>query len=119
MTRTPFTSVTPMIPTGGSLADALAYYRDQLGFTIDWETAQMAGISRGDVAFNLVVNDDRHWADNQSFSIGVGDLDAFYAEIRAVDGTVKPPTAMPWGRREVHVIVPSGVCFQFYQDGDG
>lgn len=44
-----FPSVCPEIPDE-TLAPALAYYRDRLGFTIDWadETIGLAGLSRGD-----------------------------------------------------------------------
>jgi hypothetical protein len=75
----------------------------------------MAGISRGGVELNLVENDERIWADNASFSIGVDDLDALYAEYRVVAAQVGPLELKGWGRREFHMILPSGVCFQFYQ----
>lgn len=110
-----FQSVTPLIPTGGSLAAALAFYTVQMGFSVVWEGGGMAGIARGGVAFNLVGNDDRAWADNSSFSIGVSDLDALYEEYRRIDARVGAVEVKAWGRREFHLIAPSGVCFQFYQ----
>jgi hypothetical protein len=113
--RAIFSSVTPMIPTGGKLAEALNFYVGQLGFTVVWQTENMAGIRRGDVAFNLVENSNREWADNASFSIGVSDLDALYEEFRNAPAKVGPVEAKSWGRREFHMIVPSGVCFQFFQ----
>jgi hypothetical protein len=67
------------------------------------------------VELNLVENDERTWADNASFSIGVDDLDALYAEYRVVAAQVGPLELKGWGRREFHMILPSGVCFQFYQ----
>ena len=109
-------SVTPMIPTGGSLAEALAFYTAQMGFSIAWQAAGMAGIERDGIAFNLVVNDNRAWADNASFSIGVSDLDALYQEYREITAKVGLLEQRSWGRREFHVIVPSGVCLQFYGD---
>ncbi|MET0659189.1 MAG: VOC family protein [Steroidobacteraceae bacterium] len=44
-----FPSVCPEIPVA-DLKAALAYYRDQLGFNIDWSDEQLglAGLSRGD-----------------------------------------------------------------------
>ena len=44
-----FPSVCPEIPVS-SLTPALAYYRDQLGFNIDWSDEQLglACLSRGD-----------------------------------------------------------------------
>ena len=114
--RSAFLSVTPLIPTGGSLADALKFYKDQLGFSVIWEAGGGAGIARDSVSFVLVQNENREWADNASFSIGVSDLDALYEEFRhAAEARVGPLETKAWGRREFHMVVPSGVCLQFYQ----
>ncbi len=112
-----FTSLTALVPTGGPLAEALGYYCGSLGFAVEWrdDASGMAGIARGDVRLNLVENENRQWIDNASFRISVEDLDAFYAEISGVAGHLKPPFITPWGLREIHLIAPSGVCFQFYQ----
>jgi hypothetical protein len=107
-------SVTPMIPAGGSLVDALRFYREEMGFTVTWQAEGGAGIRRDQIAFNLVVNSNREWADNSSYSIGVSDLDALYEEYRGIDAKVGPLEMKFWGRREFHMIVPSGVCLQFY-----
>jgi hypothetical protein len=110
-----FRTVTPLVPAGPSLADAVEFYTRQLGFGVTWRSGSMAGIRRGGVELNLVENDERIWADNASFSIGVDDLDALYAEYRVVAAQVGPLELKGWGRREFHMILPSGVCFQFYQ----
>ena len=110
-----FRSVTPLIPSGGSLAEAVAFYRDHMGFAVVWQSAGMAGIKRDGVEFNLVQNDNRTWADNASFSIGVSDLDALYQEYHQIPAKVGPLEVKSWGRREFHMIVPSGVCLQFYK----
>jgi hypothetical protein len=108
-------SVTPMIPAGPSLADDLRFYTEQLGFVVTWQAGSMAGVRRGNVEFNLIENTNREWAENASFSIGVDDLDALYQEYRAAAARVGPLEMKSWGRREFHMIVPSGVCYQFYQ----
>ena len=108
-------SVTPMIPAGASLADDVRFYTEQLGFVVTWQAESMAGVRRGSVEFNLIQNTNREWAENASFSIGVDDLDALYQEYRAVAARVGPLEMKSWGRREFHMIVPSGVCYQFYQ----
>jgi glyoxalase/bleomycin resistance protein/dioxygenase superfamily protein len=110
-----FHSVTPLIPAGSSLATALAFYTEQMGFSIVWQTGGMAAVERNDVAFNLVENDNRTWADNASFSIGVSDLEALYREYCHIAAEVGMLETKSWGRREFHLIAPSGVCFQFYQ----
>lgn len=108
-------SITPLIPTGGSLAEALAFYTEHMGFSVLWQGDSMAGIERDGVAFHLVENDNKEWADNASFSIGVSDLDALYQEYRDIPAKVGPLEMKSWGRREFHMIVPSRVCLQFYQ----
>ncbi|HEX9304895.1 MAG TPA: VOC family protein [Thermoanaerobaculia bacterium] len=117
--KSSFRSVTPLIPTGDSLAAALAFYTEHLGFSVVWQGDQMAGIRRDGVSFNLVRNDDRAWADNSSFSIAVSDLEALYEEYHRVPAKVGPLEKKPWGRREFHMIVPSGVCLQFYEEEGG
>lgn len=110
-----FQSVTPMIPTGGSLEQALGFYTEHMGFKVTWKSDSMAGLARGAVSFNLVENSERLWIENSSFSIGVSDLDSLYEEFRDVPARVGPLEVKAWGRREFHMIVPSGVCLQFYE----
>jgi hypothetical protein len=109
-----FLSVTPMIATGGTLAEALKFYTEQMGFSVSWLGDTGAGIVRDNVAFNLVVNNNREWIENSSYSIGVSDLDGLYEEYRKLPARVGPLEVKSWGRREFHMIVPSGVCLQFY-----
>ena len=104
-----------MIPTGGELADALKFYTQQMGFSVLWTGGSGAGIFRDRVSFNLVENSNREWIENSSFSIGVSDLDALYEEYRGIPAHVGPLEVKAWGRREFHMIVPSGVCLQFYK----
>lgn len=108
-------TVTPLVPAGASLADALQFYTEQLGFSITWQAGDMAGVRRGTVEFNLVRNNDLAWAENSSASIGVDDLEALYSEYRTVKARVGPLEDKMWGRREFHMVLPSGVCLQFYQ----
>lgn len=110
-----FHTVTAMIPSGGPLAEALTFYRDALGFTVEWQTDTMAGLRRDGVTFNLVENSVREWAEQSSFSIGVRGLDELYEAYRVLPIRVGPLEVKPWGRREFHLIVPSSVCLQFYE----
>lgn len=115
MNRAEFTSVTALVPSGGSLPDAIKFFVDNMGFELMWEGGGMVGVRRGLVSFNLIENNNREWLDNSSYSIGVSDLDALYEEYQGIDTKMTPPEVKFWGRREFHMIVPSGVCLQFYQ----
>ncbi len=110
-----FKSLTPLIPAGASLDEALAFYTAQMGFICTWRDGNMAGIEREGVAFNLVQNTERLWGENASFSVGVTGLDALYDQYRHLPLAVGPLEMKSWGRREFHMIVASGVCFQFYE----
>lgn len=112
-----FHSVTPLLPAGRDLAAALRFYVDQLGFSIQWQSGNSAGIARDAIAFTLIESDNQNWLENTSLSIGVSDLDALHLEYRklASPTRVGPLEVKPWGRREFHLIEPAGVCFQFYQ----
>jgi hypothetical protein len=112
-------TVTPLLPAGPSLSDGLRFFTGQLGFAITWQGGDMAGVHRGSVAFNLVQHSSREWAENTSASIGVDDLDALYGEYRGVEGRVGSLEMKSWGRREFHMILPSGVCLQFYEATGG
>ena len=59
-------SITPLIPAGGHLADALVFYREHIGFSVVWQAGRMAGIERDGVSFNLVENSNSEWASNTS-----------------------------------------------------
>ena len=113
--RSVMLSVTPLIPAGPRLADAIRFYTEELGFVVIWQDGTMAGVQRGGVAINLVQNSNSVWAENSSASIGVDDLDALYHEYRSIQAHVGPLELKSWGRREFHMILPSGVCLQFYQ----
>ncbi|HWA91763.1 MAG TPA: VOC family protein [Rhizomicrobium sp.] len=115
MTRAAFTAIVPLVPAGADLAKDVAFYRDALGFAVVWESGDMACLSRDGIALNLVRNDERLWADNASFAIAVTGLDALYAEYRGAPARVGPLETKPWGRREFHMILPSGVCLQFHE----
>ncbi len=80
-----------------------------------WEGG--AVIRRGAVSFLLVPNSNREWAENASFSIGVDDLDAVHEEFKGRGVPMGALEVKFWGRREFHMIVPSGVCLQFFQQG--
>ncbi len=113
-TATEFRSVMPLIPTGGTLEEAIRFYTEQLGFQVPHRWDGGAVIQRDTVGFLLVVNSNREWADNASFSIGVADLDALHQEYLQRGVPMGPLEVKAWGRREFHMIVPSGVCLQFY-----
>lgn len=111
-------SVTPLIPAGPDLEAGVRFFIDELGFSLTWKGGNMAGVQRGDVTFNLVQNSDIAWAENSSASIGTDDLDSLYTEYRKSSARVGALEMKAWGRREFHMILPTGVCLQFFAAAD-
>ncbi len=113
--RSSFLTIVPLIPSGADFAAGLAFFVEHMGFRVLWQADGMAGIARDDVAFNLVQNDDQAWAENASFSIAVSNVADLYQEYLHLPAKVGPLEVKPWGRREFHIVIPSGVCLQFYE----
>src|SRR5262249_27785535 len=107
----------PLVPTGSTIEEAVDFYTTQMGFAVVWQGSNMAGIKRGDVEFNLIENSCREWLDKSSYGIAVDNLEALPDEYckTATSARVGAIEMKSWGRREFHMVVPSGVCFQFYQ----
>jgi hypothetical protein len=110
-----FVSSTMLVPAGVNLAGELAFYVEKLGFAIVWQIETMAGVRRGDVTFNLIASDEPRWSENASCGIGVAGVDALRDEYERAGAKPGALEMKPWGRREFHLITPSGVCFQFYE----
>ena len=110
-----FVSSTMLVPAGANLADELAFYVDKLGFSIVWQIETMAGVRRGNVTFNLIVSNEPRWSENASCGIAVMGVDALHDEYTRRGVAPGALEMKPWGRREFHVITPSGVCFQFHE----
>ena len=111
-----FQSITPMFPTGPqTLAESLRFFTDEMGFAVHWQHGNMASIGQGQIRILLVENNNREWAENSSYSIGVSNLEELYEKYKSTSAQTGPLEMKFWGRREFHMILPSGVCLQFYQ----
>src|SRR4051812_16695512 len=92
---TKFGGVSPILRVA-NLAASLEYYVNVLGFTIDWEYANViASVSRDQCGIFLCEGDQGHpgsWV-----WIGLEDVDALYEEYRASGAKVRqPPTNFKW-----------------------
>lgn len=112
-------NITPMLPTGGDVGGAVAFY-EKLGFNVSYRDGDSMAIIRRDGAeFMLTDFNDKHVADNTALRIQVTDIDALYAEYQGVEGAIHPNGALqdkPWGTREFAILDPAGVCITFYED---
>jgi len=97
-----------------SLRDGLAYYRDKLGFKVDWEwgePADFASVSRSGTTIFLGEDPD---TGHGALWASARDVDKLHAELKQRGARiVMPPTNMPWGARELHVRDRDGNLIRF------
>ena len=110
------TALIPFVPSGTDFNVALAFFAD-LGFETTFKNDDLAGLRFDRAEFLLQNYHLQAWAENQMIVLEVDDLDAYWAEIDALDlpakypgVRTKEPTDFPWGR-EVNIIDPAGVCW--------
>jgi catechol 2,3-dioxygenase-like lactoylglutathione lyase family enzyme len=91
------------------------YYRDALGFKIDWEhgePADFGAVSRGDA--QLFLCQGCQGTPGSWMMIFTPDVDRLYREISRRGAVIKqPPADMPWGMREMQVADPDGNIIRF------
>ena len=99
-----FPSICPEVPVH-ILTEALSYYRDRLGFTIDWSDTQLglSGLSRDDARIFLADASYRSGLDNRAPIVlwinlaNRGEVDALHDEWAAAGVTIAaPPEAKPY-----------------------
>ena len=119
-----FPAACPEVPVA-DLAAALAWYRDRLGFTIDWsdEALGLAGVSRGD---------SRMFLSNAAYRAPIGNapplvlwlnlndraaVDALHAEWQERGAGIEgPPEARPWKLYEFFASDPDGNRLRVFYD---
>ncbi len=97
------------------LKAAEAYYRDALGFEIDWEHGappDFASVSRANAVFFLCEGCQGNpgtWS-----MVFAKDVDALHEEFQGQGAAIRmPPKDMPWGIRELHVSDRDGNVIRF------
>src|SRR5687767_5116423 len=93
-----------------SLRAAQAYYRDKLGFKVDWDHGDppnFGAVSRGDYQVFLCEQcQSGAGAWSMTFTKSVDKLHDEFVKRGAI--VKMPPTNMEWGLRELHVADPDG-----------
>jgi len=126
MTRPAFTQLAPVLRVA-DLGRALAYYRDALGFEVEFvHAAFYAGLHRDGCRLHLkraapTPRDQRAFEAEQHVDVcvGTGDADALQARLLANGADIALPLReMPYGR-EFHVRDPDGHVLGFVQPREG
>ncbi|MCW3847625.1 VOC family protein [Sphingomonas sp. LB-2] len=120
----PFPPACPEIPAT-DLALSLAYYRDRLGFTIDWSDEQLglAGLSRGETRLFMTNAPYRTNLANQPPLVlwlnlaNRAEIDALHREWSQAGAIVAgPPEAQPHKLYEFFAQDPDGNVWRVFYD---
>jgi catechol 2,3-dioxygenase-like lactoylglutathione lyase family enzyme len=94
---------------------AVAWYRDILGFRINYQQSDLGVMDRDAITILLIVRTADHKGIG-SCEFYVADADAHYAEFTAKGAhTLGPPVSYPWGLRAFRVLDPEGNRLTFAQ----
>ncbi len=97
------------------VAAAVAYYRDVLGFHINYQQDDLGVMDRDEITVLLIARTTRHTGIG-SLYVYVEDADALYAELRAKGANLQgEPVSQPWGLRQFRVIDIEGNSITFGQ----
>ena len=114
-----FLSLEPFIPSGSDFDRSRELFLE-LGFKINWDAGDYAGLERDGCKFILQKFDHKEFAENFMISVHVDDVDQFWQEInkkqlvRRFGIRISPPTEMPYGK-ESNIIDLAGVCWHFVE----
>jgi catechol 2,3-dioxygenase-like lactoylglutathione lyase family enzyme len=97
------------------VAAAVAYYRDVLGFRINYQQHDLGVMDRDRITVLLIARTERHTGIGSAY-VYVEDADALYAELRAKGARVQgEPVSHPWGLRDFRVLDIEGNWIAFGQ----
>jgi uncharacterized glyoxalase superfamily protein PhnB len=106
--------IMPELPLD-NVAAGVAYYRDVLGFQINYQQDDIGVIDRDAVRVLLIARTAQHKGIGSAY-VYVKDADALHAELLAKGASVQgEPVSQPWGLREFHVVDPEGNRITFGQ----
>jgi uncharacterized glyoxalase superfamily protein PhnB len=106
--------VLPELPCD-NVAAAVGWYRDVLGFRINYQQHDLGVMDRDAITVLLIARTEQHKGIG-SCEVFVSDVDALYEELLAKGARVLgPPVSHPWGLREFRLMDPEGNRITFAQ----
>jgi hypothetical protein len=118
--RNRFESAVPILNVK-SVPASMSYYRDKLGFMIEWDWGSpptFACVRRD--AVRIFLCQDAQGGPGTWISIFVEDVDELHDDYRRRGAMVRqPPTNFPWGVREMNVEDPDGHRLRMGSDATG
>ncbi len=107
-------SALPELPLG-NVAAGVAYYRDVLGFHVNYAQENLGVMDRDEITLVLIDRTASHTGIGSCYFY-VNDVDTLHAELVAKGANVAGlPVSQPWGLREFRVLDPEGNRLTFGQ----
>lgn len=106
----------PFVPSGPDYALAQRFFED-LGFTKLYADDGLTIFRVGELEFFLQNFHNQQVQDNYMLELTVLELDSWWDRLQSLalgdkyPIRLKEPTVYPWGKREIHLIDPAGVCW--------
>lgn len=98
-----------------NVAAAVTYYREVLGFSINYQQDDLGVMDRDAITILLIQRTEKHKGIG-SFGTYVSNVDALYAELLAKNaGILGPPVSYPWGLRNFQILDLEGNRITFSQ----
>jgi uncharacterized glyoxalase superfamily protein PhnB len=94
---------------------AVTYYRDVLGFTVNYAQHDIGVMDRDKVTLLLIARTESHTGIG-SCTVYIENADELHAELVSKGANVQgPPVSRPWGLRDFTVVDPQGNRITFAQ----
>ena len=106
----------PFIPSGNDYGLAQTFF-EALGFEKIYSDNGLSIFRIGELEFFLQNFHNEEFQSNFMVELQVEDLDGWWTKIQkivqndAFPVKAKEPAFYPWGKREIHLIDPAGVCW--------
>ena len=98
----------------------LKFFVQGMGFTLGYHDDELYIVSRDEITFLLIQNEEYAKLDRPEIRIATDDIDGIYLEIQTRAPEILHPnssvvTAKPWGLKEFATLDPTTVCIIFQQ----
>lgn len=106
----------PFVPAGKDYELAQLFF-EELGFEKTYSDEGLSIFKMDEQQFFLQNFHNQELQENYMLELTVGNLDEWWSRIKEASLEerypikVKEPTNYPWGKREIHLIDPAGVCW--------
>ncbi|MFC5651029.1 hypothetical protein ACFPYJ_18340 [Paenibacillus solisilvae] len=111
----------PFIPSGEDYNLAQRFF-EALGFEKLYSDSGLSIFRMGEQEFFLQNFHNKEFQENFMVELVVEDLDGWWTHLQTIaleekyPIKVKEPTIYPWGKREINLIDPAGVCWHISEN---